>query len=419
MERADPEVPRALSETVEVFCIGPYGTTIKEHRNFTKANIEKLKKYWKNYTKEKMTTEFQRLNISEERAARAAEDIIGKGKKLWPNDAGAGAQSKVTSLQARYFSQNNEMILMLAFPLKRMVEDPNSPPPEKPARPSSDMNAQRPKMVSHDDAKQRDEENRDYIKTYLGDEDDSRVKYVQVQSYRHRYCCLCTGIFEQVTRLPSQTAEYFMDKYDQGQTTPGEEQDPGCMAKQIHPFLHEICENTLLAQIVYNGHGSKEGLLVHEDGPVKLDDIIEDVTKCFRTIPRDVPPVQIDIIFPQCYGNMYTGAKSPCERLVKDPDIPPEYPAHPSNGMSVESDKTITVTHLVLDELTVSLPGYHLQLQEYADERKKMVKNIPEVTPAADIPTRSTETTPAAEQPVTGEAEDSGPGPLIAESTSN
>ena len=333
----EPKVPREVSETKEVLCVGPYETTVKEHITTANKNIEMLKNYWEKYITDKVTEHFlQDHGLSEERSIQNTQNIIVNKLPILCSDSGeAGTKSKIVRLHDRYFSKKDENILMLAFPLK-------------------------------DDSEQRDSENRNYIQIYLHYENDSRVKYEQVLSYLHHHCCQCamfTGMVGSVPRLP-------------GQATPEIDimHQDACKAKVIHPFLHDTCQNTLLAQIVYNGHGSPEGLCVHEDKTIKLDDIISDVTKCFKSILRNKPPIQVNIIFAQCYGNRFTGASSQGERMMLDPDIPTE----------AQSDKTITVTHLVTRNVTFSMPGYHAQLEDYADKRNEVVPDFPPETPSTN-----------------------------------
>ena len=365
----EPKVPREMSETEEVFCVGPYETTVNEHIAFTTENIKILKNSCEKYTFDQLRDEFQDLGLSEKMSVDSANDIIVNKVLIKCNDSGeAGDQSKIKRLGDRYVNQKDEKILMLEFPLTK------------------------------DEREQRDTESRNYIQKYLGDKNDSRVKYEPVSSYLHLNCCQCGGSNSSVLGLP-------------GQTTPEIDimHQDACMAKVIHPFLHDTCQNALLIQIVYNGHGSEEGLCVHEDKHVKLDYIIEDVTQCFKSIPHDMLPIQIDIIFPQCHGDRYTGAKSAGERMVVDPDIPPEKP----------TDKTITVTHLVKCKFTWSIRGYHLHLQDYADKRKAAVQGNPQENPASDISTHSTKTEPREEASVTGEAQGTGPQPSTDASTLN
>ena len=226
------------------------------------------------------------------------------------------------------------------------------------------------------DCVDRKQQNEDYIQEYYGKKDDSRAVYAEIRAYRHRECCRCE-----------------IDKYHQ----------ENCMAKVMHPFLRETCKSTLLAQIVYNGHGSRDGLFVHEDdNPVKLDDIIHDVSKCFSRIPADVPPYQIDIVFPQCDGHSYTDANltESDDRTVRAIHPKQERHGQPSSN---RKNKTVTITHLFKVEpnqneeemnekknVTWSLvfppeqeeASYHSQLRAYAKKRKLLAAKVAKENPS-------------------------------------
>ena len=115
---------------------------------------------------------------------------------------------------------------------------------------------------------------------------------------------------------------------------------------EIHKFLHETCNNTLIANLVFNGHGSRDGLCFKLGDKEHLDNVIENVHRCFRSTPSDLPPFEVQIVFAQCYGDRYTKHKIP---------------------------DNIEVTHLVKagQPKTHSFRGAHLQLQQYARERRR------------------------------------------------
>ena len=68
-----------------------------------------------------------------------------------------------------------------------------------------------------------------------------------------------------------------------------------------------MCLQTKLATIIFNGHGSSNGLYFNQSGNISLDRIIAEIKTCLYAINKDftrLNPQAVDIIFGQCYGHV-------------------------------------------------------------------------------------------------------------------
>ena len=83
---------------------------------------------------------------------------------------------------------------------------------------------------------------------------------------------------------------------------------------RIDQFLHNECSETCLATIVLNGHGSHtqstDGthhgtLTIHRSGNVANNEIINIVQELRQNI-TDINPQEVDVIFAQCFGHLYS-----------------------------------------------------------------------------------------------------------------
>ena len=86
----------------------------------------------------------------------------------------------------------------------------------------------------------------------------------------------------------------------------------------VDDFLKEKCIQTKLATIIFNGHGSENGLRFNKDGHIPLDTIITEIRTCLDAInmdPTRVNPQAVDIIFGQCFGHVHSAAEDEWSQL--------------------------------------------------------------------------------------------------------
>ena len=80
----------------------------------------------------------------------------------------------------------------------------------------------------------------------------------------------------------------------------------------IKSYLQQDCSTTCLATIVFNGHGSPNGLNVFTGCPIPLDDIVKLVDDSLNTINKSIKmPLAVDIVFAQCFGYLHSYKENP------------------------------------------------------------------------------------------------------------
>ena len=161
-----------------------------------------------------------------------------------------------------------------------------------------------------------------------------------------------------------QQNEGFVEKYGGNPTVHHQRIDESAQLFEcIKSYLQFDCRKTCLATIVFNGHGSKGGLLIHNGACIPLDDIVNFVNYSLDAI-EGIPlmPRAVDIVFAQTYGHMHSYRENPGDRI---------------NVISLTSDvKTATMT--LHKKGSSSIESTHPELELYA-QRRRMQKIDPEL----------------------------------------
>jgi hypothetical protein len=129
--------------------------------------------------------------------------------------------------------------------------------------------------------------------------------------------------------------------------------DYDTMKKYIQEFLKGEGSKSFLASIFFNGHGSKEGLHLHnEEKDIPLDIAITDIRHNWEKIRSDLGlPKKLQIIFAQCYAHLH-----------KPPDVE-NFEVHAFTKDGHEK----TIVSLERDPLTNSPAiAHHNELEESA-----------------------------------------------------
>ena len=145
------------------------------------------------------------------------------------------------------------------------------------------------------------------------------------------------------------------------------------LRSRIDAFLHSECSKTNLATIVFNGHGSRtkstDGtrhgtLSIHRSGNVANNEIINIVEKSFCSITDNINPQQVDVVFAQCFGHLYSRPDQPESRV---------------NIISLASkDKPKTRTSVKLCERKETvISAHHTCLEQCAADRLEEARGKP------------------------------------------
>ena len=117
-------------------------------------------------------------------------------------------------------------------------------------------------------------------------EKDKEARKMQYESF----CKVYPGIVER--EIKTKTVNTFED-----------------MERCIKKFFKKKASRAILAVIIFNGHGSNDGLVLSEDKPVPLDTFISKVASLLEEHREEhecVLPHRVKIVFAQCYGHLYT-----------------------------------------------------------------------------------------------------------------
>ena len=126
---------------------------------------------------------------------------------------------------------------------------------------------------------------------------------------------------------------------------------------RIRHFLLQDCDTTGLATIVFNGHGSPDGLSVYIGEPIPLNDIITHVHHTLYAMNRNIQmPRAVDIVVGQCHGHLHS-----CDE-------------DPNNFINVISltteDKPKTIQNIKIGPSTGKTN--HYELENYAQRRNRL-----------------------------------------------
>ena len=335
----------------EIICTVEYSTTIEELRKQTQHNTKVLHKLRAEYFKEEIADEIATGEgpVARKAALKIADDFLSGQCDLTSNSDNESVSDSLETRKQTLNSQLNEQFLMLALPLDRG------------------------KRIFLDDCGVRESQNKTFISTYqnvtcVDEQNQEYVTYEQILLYRQLACCFCDHCrgFELI--------KYHVDL--QGERREAEIVDiqkchhsaPNRLTA-LHRFLHVTCKNTLVGEIIFNGHGceydsednsrSNSEMCFNYGGDIQLDKILEDIKHCFSSIPPDEPPYQVNVVFAQCYGDGY----------------------NTKYNTNVHPLKRLRVRHLVRSKRTydVTTNGAHiphLHLDTYADNRKKEAERI-------------------------------------------
>ena len=252
--------------------------------------------------------------------------------------------------------------LMLAFPKKK--EEKSPVPEDQRTAEENQRILQKERESLEADQKRRKDQNRKFMKDFTGQEEMTAQQEQKILkemlSYKDLRSCVCMKVRGHENIDP--------DSIDAENQT----------ERIIHDFLHHTCSNTLLAMIVFNGHGrptckDKGGcgkgqcdctsnMTFNSGEQVPLNKIIYDIWKCFDAIPQHTPPYWIRIYFAQCYGDGFD------EKLNSD---------------------SMRAIHLIKSKdrrKTMDFGLHHIELSDLADELRKAhtkdsVKGVLEFTP--------------------------------------
>ena len=101
----------------------------------------------------------------------------------------------------------------------------------------------------------------------------------------------------------------FKDIQDKDSTVTVEVTTRAELEDAIQQFIRSTAKNALHAYIVFNGHGTSDGLVLNgKQRRYNLDDIIRFAERCFDLVDVQVPfhlPARVLIVFGQCYGHVH------------------------------------------------------------------------------------------------------------------
>ena len=233
-------------------------------------------------------------DYSEKTARKFAEDLLDPDSNFSCNpDGDSELDGKLDDYRQRWLQTEDEQLLMLRFPLREVSR------------------AQNCRLSLHEDDESRKQQNREFVTMYGGN----------------------PGVHSKRIETRDELFQY------------------------ISSFLSTGCSSTCLATIVFNGHGSKNGLRVHSGAYIPLNDIINDVVSLMNTIRGSTGntgmPRAVDIVFPQCFGHLHEYTEDPSKlinviSLVSD--------QHPRSYQNIKSSGQST----------------HFELESYAERRTRL-----------------------------------------------
>ena len=90
------------------------------------------------------------------------------------------------------------------------------------------------------------------------------------------------------------------------------------MMQTTEQFLEQQASNAIIAVLIFNGHGNKNGMLFEEGEPLALDIFLNDCVKLFRECQAQHQgfPRRLEVVFAQCYGHLYKEREEEEDLLV-------------------------------------------------------------------------------------------------------
>ena len=249
-------------------------------------------------------------NYSENTASKFAEDLLDPRSKFSCNPVTASELDETLDRYRKMWQQTEkEQLLMLRFPLHKVSK------------------VNKHKLSLDEDDESRKQQNKEFVRRYGG---NPRVRPERIE-------------------------------------------DKDKLFQRISFFLYKDCSSTCLATIVFNGHGSKDGLHVHS-GPIPLTDIINHVQLSMDDIKSRRGTIQmpraVDIVFAQCYGHVHGHPESPSELV---------------NVISLASNQRPRS----YQNIKSSEESAHYELESFADKRKRLKQEAQVNSPAIKHTTKS------------------------------
>ena len=233
-------------------------------------------------------------NYSETIARKFAKDLLDPKSNFSCNPpTGSQFDERLNEYRTRWQRTVEEQLLMLRFPLHEVS-----------------VANERTLSLDEDD-KSREQQNKEFVKMYGG---NMRVCHKRIDSKNDLDYC-------------------------------------------IQSYLRKDCSSTCLATIIFNGHGTPNGLCVHSGADIPLGDVMKSVQLSMDAVESRIGTIQmpraVDIVFAQCFGHMHEYTENPFALI---------------NVISLASNqRPFTYHNIVSPEQSV-----HYDLESYADRRRRL-----------------------------------------------